>query len=207
MGLVRWVRFIYHGLSLNLAQIVKDFLYHCFQKDPNLRVTAKKLLRHPWMMSARKHLELAAPPPAQPRSTSPLRSASRQTESSSMNGMRRPASRSDVEQVKHKKTPTVYDEAVQRVQEWNEALNGMSLSSSCNWADSFYSQLPQKLWEHFGVILQSSLVSRPSHPSLPPSLPVHQPILFSLSLPHQRHPHQLMAKLDCSRRLMMRDRL
>lgn len=36
--------------------VVKDFLYHCFQKDPNLRVSAKKLLRHPWMVSARKQM-------------------------------------------------------------------------------------------------------------------------------------------------------
>ena len=26
----------------------------CFQKDPNLRVSAKKLLRHPWILSAKK---------------------------------------------------------------------------------------------------------------------------------------------------------
>ncbi|KZV90279.1 hypothetical protein EXIGLDRAFT_837889 [Exidia glandulosa HHB12029] len=38
------------------SPIVKDFLYHCFQKDPNLRISAKKLLRHPWMVSARKSM-------------------------------------------------------------------------------------------------------------------------------------------------------
>lgn len=37
--------------------VVRDFLGQCFQKDPNLRVTAKKLLRHPWMMVARKQAE------------------------------------------------------------------------------------------------------------------------------------------------------
>ena len=39
------------------SPVVKDFLLHCFQKDSNLRVSAKKLLRHPWMMAARKQLE------------------------------------------------------------------------------------------------------------------------------------------------------
>lgn len=26
----------------------------CFQKDPNLRVSARKLLKHPWIMSAKR---------------------------------------------------------------------------------------------------------------------------------------------------------
>lgn len=33
---------------------VRDFLMQCFQKDPNLRVSAKKLLRHPWIAGAVK---------------------------------------------------------------------------------------------------------------------------------------------------------
>lgn len=33
---------------------MKDFLMQCFQKDPNLRVSARKLLRHPWVANARK---------------------------------------------------------------------------------------------------------------------------------------------------------
>lgn len=59
------------------AQIVKDFLYQCFQKDPNLRVSARKLLRHAWMQTVRKGGDESA---------------------------------------------TV--EAIQKVQAWNEALNG-----------------------------------------------------------------------------------
>lgn len=39
------------------SPIVKDFLLHCFQKDVNLRVSAKKLSKHPWMVSARRQLE------------------------------------------------------------------------------------------------------------------------------------------------------
>lgn len=37
-----------------VSPLVRDFLMQCFQKDPNLRVTAKKLLRHPWIMSTKK---------------------------------------------------------------------------------------------------------------------------------------------------------
>ncbi|EJU03326.1 Pkinase-domain-containing protein [Dacryopinax primogenitus] len=63
-----------------ISPIVKDFLYHCFQKDPNLRISAKKLLRHPWMMAATKKRE-----------------SERQGEGG-------------------------FEDAVQKVQEWNEAL-------------------------------------------------------------------------------------
>ena len=33
---------------------VRDFLMQCFQKDPNLRVSAKKLLKHPWIVNAKR---------------------------------------------------------------------------------------------------------------------------------------------------------
>ncbi|KAF2864004.1 hypothetical protein K470DRAFT_273982 [Piedraia hortae CBS 480.64] len=36
------------------SPLVRDFLMQCFQKDPNLRVSAKKLLRHPWILGSKK---------------------------------------------------------------------------------------------------------------------------------------------------------
>lgn len=81
------VRVLPRALLLMLttgAKIVKDFLYHCFQKDCNLRISAKKLLKHPWMTSARRQL--------------------------------------GNEKASGERTLSNYDEAVQRVQEWNEAL-------------------------------------------------------------------------------------
>ncbi|EMC97528.1 hypothetical protein BAUCODRAFT_69016, partial [Baudoinia panamericana UAMH 10762] len=38
-----------------VSPLVRDFLMQCFQKDPNLRVSAKKLLKHPWILSSRKN--------------------------------------------------------------------------------------------------------------------------------------------------------
>ncbi|VDB91802.1 unnamed protein product [Peniophora sp. CBMAI 1063] len=75
------------------SPIVKDFLYHCSQKDVNLRISAKKLLRHPWMVQVKKQLGVeSAPGPSAGGQTS--RTASQYN----------------------------YDEAVLKVQEWNEAL-------------------------------------------------------------------------------------
>ncbi|KAF9651668.1 hypothetical protein BDM02DRAFT_3090819 [Thelephora ganbajun] len=80
------------------SPIVKDFLYHCFQKDANLRISAKKLLRHPWMVQARKQLEAQQGTP------------------STTDG-RRPRSNYN------------FDDAVLKVQEWNEALRSPSRPS------------------------------------------------------------------------------
>ncbi|KAK4575115.1 Protein kinase of the Mitotic Exit Network [Recurvomyces mirabilis] len=41
-------------LPEGVSPLVRDFLMQCFQKDPNLRVSAKKLLRHPWILSSKK---------------------------------------------------------------------------------------------------------------------------------------------------------
>ncbi|PWY97167.1 hypothetical protein BCV70DRAFT_71012 [Testicularia cyperi] len=74
------------------SPVVKDFLLHCFQKDANLRVSARKLLRHPWMVSANKQLE-------QLRAGGSTRG------------------HGNAGTVK-----TTHEEAVKSVQEWNQAL-------------------------------------------------------------------------------------
>lgn len=86
------------------SPIVKDFLYHCFQKDCNLRISAKKLLKHPWMAAARKQM------------TDGQKSAgdrAGEKVSTGEQGTKRPLSNYN------------YDEAVLKVQEWNEALKCM----------------------------------------------------------------------------------
>ncbi|CAG8542564.1 11577_t:CDS:2, partial [Racocetra fulgida] len=41
-------------LPESASPAVKDFLMQCFQKDSNLRVSARKLLKHPWIANVRK---------------------------------------------------------------------------------------------------------------------------------------------------------
>lgn len=82
------------------SPIVKDFLYHCFQKDCNLRISAKKLLRHPWMISARRQL-------AEGKGRGGDKSGDITPEGT-------PKSSNNYNYN--------YDEAVLKVQEWNEAL-------------------------------------------------------------------------------------
>ncbi|KAG5719270.1 Cytokinesis protein sepH [Termitomyces sp. T112] len=89
------------------SPIVKDFLYHCFQKDCNLRISAKKLLKHPWMVSARKQMLDGKTIPGD----------SAEKSSAGQDGAKRPLSNYN------------YDEAVLKVQEWNEALKSPSRPS------------------------------------------------------------------------------
>ncbi|KAG6008670.1 hypothetical protein E4U21_004025 [Claviceps maximensis] len=41
-------------LPEGISPAARDFLMQCFQKDPNLRVSARKLLRHPWISGCRR---------------------------------------------------------------------------------------------------------------------------------------------------------
>lgn len=90
------------------SPVVRDFLSQCFQKDPNLRVSAKKLARHPWMLSVQPAAAPAAPV------TSPLMPK--------RNRVIRPRTTS-TQGLAPRPLTTAYAQAVKRVQEWNEALN------------------------------------------------------------------------------------
>ncbi|RKP03918.1 hypothetical protein CXG81DRAFT_8896, partial [Caulochytrium protostelioides] len=61
------------GISASLA----DFLMECFQKDPNLRIAAKKLLKHPYITKQRKQLISSDPDPPGPRPSPVYRHAPR----------------------------------------------------------------------------------------------------------------------------------
>ncbi|RIA87643.1 hypothetical protein C1645_274831 [Glomus cerebriforme] len=53
-ALFRIVQDEHPPLPESASPVVKDFLMQCFQKDGNLRISAKKLLKHPWIASIRK---------------------------------------------------------------------------------------------------------------------------------------------------------
>lgn len=51
-------------LPEGVSPAARDFLMQCFQKDPNLRVSAKKLLKHAWIVGSRRSDVPVAKPPA-----------------------------------------------------------------------------------------------------------------------------------------------
>ena len=107
------------------SPIVKDFLYHCFQKDCNLRISAKKLLRHPWMVSARRQMTRGSQDDVKdngrPLSSSSSGGLSTATGAGNGNGVeKRPLSNYN------------FDEAVLKVQEWNEALKCKHSCAVCS---------------------------------------------------------------------------
>ncbi|KJE97969.1 serine/threonine-protein kinase ppk11 [Capsaspora owczarzaki ATCC 30864] len=48
-------------LPEGVSGALRDFFIQCFQKDPNLRISAKKLLRHPWLATVKKNQVKRAP--------------------------------------------------------------------------------------------------------------------------------------------------
>ncbi|KAI6248028.1 Cytokinesis protein sepH [Erysiphe necator] len=84
-------------LPEGVSPAARDFLIQCFQKDPNLRVSARKLLKHAWIMGSRRTDAPVAKPPAN------------------------------------------FNEAVEEVKQWNEALKsptsaGFKVISKSNFA-------------------------------------------------------------------------
>jgi serine/threonine protein kinase len=136
------------------SPIVKDFLYHCFQKDCNLRISAKKLLRHPWMLSAKKQMADGKSTKGEVQGSRPL---------SNYN----------------------FDEAVLKVQEWNEALRCESppqcFSILCNPSERLFAQLPrgprnitdESTWMSLGRSFQPHRAS-PGSMSLPRLQPLRR---------------------------------
>ncbi|KAM3072905.1 Protein kinase of the Mitotic Exit Network [Clarireedia jacksonii] len=51
-------------LPEGVSPAARDFLIQCFQKDPNLRVSARKLLKHAWIVGSRRTDAPVAKPPA-----------------------------------------------------------------------------------------------------------------------------------------------
>ncbi|KAI9204989.1 uncharacterized protein BJ171DRAFT_598587 [Polychytrium aggregatum] len=67
-ALFRIVQDEHPPLPENASPLAKDFLLHCFQKDCNLRVTAKKLSKHPWVQAV-KQKKVSSPSRGAPTGT------------------------------------------------------------------------------------------------------------------------------------------
>ena len=142
------------------SPLVRDFLMQCFQKDPNLRVTAKKLLKHPWIMSTRKEEKTKKPTEYDQAVKSvqewneALKSSPPNTQSSSRRSSARPKSRSPIPPIVHEPpTKQLYEPTAapkggfrmghrksHSAQLYLEAEEGDA--DSDNWDDDFDSGIP-----------------------------------------------------------------
>nr|CRX79037.1 hypothetical protein ls5930a1_00083 [Leucosporidium scottii] len=131
------------------SAVVRDFLGYCFQKDGMLRVGARRLLRHPWMVAARRGVE--------------EREASAGSSSSSVPGGRARGLQSGVG-AGGARPKSVYDDGVQRVQEWNEAIraNPPPLPTPSSLAPS--PSLSPRLLRRPSAELASALALHPAPP-------------------------------------------
>ncbi|ERF70625.1 Cytokinesis protein sepH [Endocarpon pusillum Z07020] len=160
-------------LPQGASPTVLDFLGQCFQKDPNLRVSARKLLKHPWIANARRsdavdpkksteygeaiksvqewNDALKGSPPNIVSSNKP----SRPSPASPIHGQR--------DMFRPLKTPAQPAPIVSRAKEANNKFRSPEGAADDNWDDDFVSeispralQLPQlRPHDHFGGMLSS----------------------------------------------------
>ncbi|KAL3424481.1 hypothetical protein PVAG01_03762 [Phlyctema vagabunda] len=89
-------------LPEGVSPAARDFLMQCFQKDPNLRVSARKLLKHAWIVGSRRTDAPVAKPPAN------------------------------------------FNEAVEEVKQWNEALKSPNASLRASTRSNMASPMPPR---------------------------------------------------------------
>lgn len=142
----------------------------CFQKDPNLRVSAKKLLRHPWILSAKRSDEVVAKPTKYDEAVKSVQQWNEALKSPNAGSLRRnprPVSMSPVPprtNASHLKTPAPPKDALNLAKR-NNTKNYQSPESDTkdNWDDDFATSigndalhLPHlKPHDNFGGMLSS----------------------------------------------------
>lgn len=141
----------------------------CFQKDPNLRVSARKLLKHPWILSAKRSDEVVAKPTKYDEAVKSVQEWNEALKSP--NGSLRRASRglslSPVPprtDASHLKTPAAPKDALNMVKRNNTKLyQSPESDTKDNWDDDFATSispnalhLPHlKPHDNFGGMLSS----------------------------------------------------
>ena len=154
-----------------LWQIVRDFLMQCFQKDPNLRVSARKLLKHPWIVNAKRSDAVVPKKPTEydeaVKSVQQWNEALKSPNAGSLRRTSRPMSSSPVPGRRETNHPTIMpvrsplNLAKPRVN--TEQFRSPSNTADDNWDDDFASaispsalQLPHlRPHDNFGGLLSS----------------------------------------------------
>lgn len=126
------------------SPIVRDFLMQCFQKDPNLRVSARKLLKHPWIVNA-KRSDAVVPNDEAVKSVQQWNEALKSPESGSLRRVSRPMSSSPIpgrREPNHTVTTPIrgpLNLAKSRVN--TDHFRSPSNTSDDNWDDDFASEI------------------------------------------------------------------
>ena len=153
------------------SPIVRDFLMQCFQKDPNLRVSARKLLKHPWIVSARRSDSVVPKKPTEydeaVKSVQQWNEALKSPNAGSLRRISRPMSSSPVpgrrDQVAVLATPVKGPLNLVKPRIQTEHFRSPESTADDNWDDDFASaispsalQLPHlRPQDNFGGLLSS----------------------------------------------------
>ena len=155
-----------------ILQMVRDFLMQCFQKDPNLRVSARKLLKHSWIVNAKRSDAVVPKKPTQydeaVKSVQEWNEALKSPNAGSLRKASRPMSSSPIPG-RREKTEAVNNAPARASAKSNKAkvdteqFRSPSSAADDNWDDDFDSaisptalQLPHlKPHDRFGGLLSS----------------------------------------------------
>ena len=142
----------------------------CFQKDPNLRVSARKLLKHPWILSAKRTDEVVAKPTKYDEAVKSVQEWNEALKSPDSNSLRRASRGPSLSPVpprsdaSHLKTPALPKDALTLAKRKNTKLyQSPESDTKDNWDDDFATsigtdalQLPHlKPHDNFGGLLSS----------------------------------------------------
>ncbi|KAG4417729.1 hypothetical protein IFR04_009168 [Cadophora malorum] len=169
-------------LPEGVSPAARDFLMQCFQKDPNLRVSARKLLKHAWIVGSRRTDAPVAKPPANfseaveevkqwnealksPTGAGSFRASTRSTVASPLPTRRDPPLRNihNDQQVAGLITPAKGPLSLAKPKTQAEAFRSPETTADDNWDDDFATSispsalhLPQfKPHDNFGGIFSS----------------------------------------------------
>lgn len=152
-------------LPEGISAAARDFLMQCFQKDPNLRVSARKLLRHAWIVGCRRadmHHPVSKAPDNFTQAVEEVKQWNKALESSEPN-LRASAGSDHAGPPSRYTTPAKGPLSLAKPKPGAEALLEPELADDDNWDDDFATaispgalQLPRlKGQDNFGGLLSS----------------------------------------------------